>query len=394
MSDNVVYIVGGKRTPVGAFQGAFSSLTAPQLGAAAIHAALEAAGVKPENVDEVLMGNVLSAGIGQAPARQASKGAGIPDSVPCTTVNKVCGSGMKTIMMAAQAIKCGDADIVVAGGMESMTNTPYALPTARSGMRMGNQAAVDLMINDGLWDPYDNVHMGSCGDLCASEKGFNREELDAFSVESYRRAVEAQKSGRFQDEITMVSVPQRKGDPIVVSEDEEPGRGRPDKLPELRPAFSKDGATTAGNASSINDGAAALILASAAAVEKHGLKPIGKVTAYSQHAQEPKWFTTAPAQAVQKLLDQTGLTVADIDLFEINEAFAVVALTTAKDVGIPAEKLNVNGGAVSIGHPIGMTGTRLVLTALMELRRTGGKRAIASPCIGGGEATAVLVEAL
>jgi len=394
MSDNVVYIVGGKRTPVGAFQGAFSSLTAPQLGAAAIHAALEAAGVHPDNVDEVLMGNVLSAGIGQAPARQASKGAGIPDSVPCTTVNKVCGSGMKTIMMAAQAIKCGDADIVVAGGMESMTNTPYALPTARTGMRMGNQAAVDLMINDGLWDPYDNVHMGSCGDLCASEKGFSREELDAFSVESYRRAVEAQKSGRFQDEITMVSVPQRKGDPVVVSEDEEPGRGRPDKLPELRPAFSKDGATTAGNASSINDGAAALILASAAAVEKYGLTPIGKVVAYAQHAQEPKWFTTAPAQAVQKLLDKTGLTVADVDLFEINEAFAVVAMTTAKDVGIPAEKLNVNGGAVSIGHPIGMTGTRLVLTALMELRRTGGKRAIASPCIGGGEATAVLIEAL
>lgn len=394
MSDNVVYVISGKRTPVGAFQGAFSSLTAPQLGAAAIHAALEAAGVAPENVDEVLMGNVLSAGIGQAPARQASKGAGIPDSVPCTTVNKVCGSGMKTIMMAAQAIKCGDADIVVAGGMESMTNTPYALPTARGGMRMGNQTAVDLMINDGLWDPYDNVHMGSCGDLCASEKGFSREELDAFSVESYRRAVEAQKSGRFQDEITMVSVPQRKGDPVVVSEDEEPGRGRPDKLPELRPAFSKDGATTAGNASSINDGAAAMVLASAAAVEKYGLKPIGKITAYSQHAQEPKWFTTAPAQAVLKLLEKTGLSVGDIDLFEVNEAFAVVAMTTAKDVGIPADKLNVNGGAVSIGHPIGMTGTRLVLTALMELRRTGGKRAIASPCIGGGEATAVLVEAL
>lgn len=392
MSDNAVYIISGKRTPIAAFQGAFSSLTAPQLGSAAIHAALEAAGVHPEHVDEVLMGNVLSAGIGQAPARQASKGAGIPDGVPCTTVNKVCGSGMKTLMMAAQAIKCGDAEIVVAGGMESMTNTPYALPTARAGMRMGNQAAVDLMIADGLWDPYDNMHMGSCGDLCASEKGFSREELDAFSAESYRRAVAAQQAGKFQDEITAVSVPQRKGDPVIVTEDEEPGRGRPDKLGELRPAFNKDGVTTAGNASSINDGAAAMVLASAAAVEKYGLKPIGKITAYAQHAQEPKWFTTAPAQAVQKLLDKTGLTVDDVDLFEINEAFAVVAMTTAKDVGIPHEKLNVNGGAVSIGHPIGMTGTRLVLTALMELHRTGGKRAIASPCIGGGEATAILVE--
>ena len=394
MSDNAVYIVGGKRTPIGAFQGALGSLTALQLGAAAIHAALESAGVHPDQVDEVLMGNVLSAGIGQAPARQASKGAGIPDSTPCTTINKVCGSGMKTIMMAAQAIKCGDADIVVAGGMESMTNSPYALPTARGGMRMGNQTAVDLMIHDGLWDPYDNVHMGSCGDLCASEKGFSREELDTFSAESYRRAVAAQEAGRFQDEITVVSVPQRKGDPVMVSADEEPGRGRPEKLPELRAAFSKDGVTTAGNASSINDGGAAMILASAAAVEKHGLKPIGKIVGYSQHAQEPKWFTTAPAQAVLKLLEKSGLTVEDVDLFEINEAFAVVALTTAKDVGIPFDKLNVNGGAVSIGHPIGMTGTRLVLTALMELRRRGGKLAIASPCIGGGEATAVLVEAL
>jgi len=394
MSDTVVYVISGKRTPIAAFQGAFASLTAPQLGSIAIHAALESAGVHPENVDEVLMGNVLSAGIGQAPARQASKAAGIPDSVPCTTINKVCGSGMKAIMMAAQAIKCGDAHIVVAGGMESMTNTPYALPTARAGMRMGNQNVVDLMLHDGLWDPYDNVSMGTCGDLCASEKGFSREELDNFSAESYRRALAAQAGGKFQDEITAVSVPQRKGDPIVFTEDEEPGRGRPEKLGELRPAFNKDGVTTAGNASSINDGAAAMVLASAEAVEKYGLKPIGKITAYTQHAQEPKWFTTAPAQAVKKLLDKTGLTVADIDLFEINEAFAVVAMTTAKDVGIPMEKLNVNGGAVSIGHPIGATGTRLVLTALHELIRTGGKRAIASPCIGGGEATAVLVETI
>lgn len=387
-----VFIVSGKRTPFAAFQGAFASLTAPQLGSIAIRAALESAGLTPEHVDEVLMGNVLSAGIGQAPARQASRAAGIPDSVPCTTVNKVCGSGMKTIMMGAQAIKCGDAEIVVAGGMESMTNAPYALPTARGGMRMGNQTAVDLMIHDGLWDPYDNMHMGSCGDLCAIEKQFSREQLDDFSAESYRRALAAQKEGRFQAEITAVSVPQRKGDPVIVVDDEEPGRGRPEKLAELRPAFAKDGLTTAGNASSINDGAAAVVLASAEAVTRHGLTPIARVVTYTQHAQEPKWFTTAPTEAIKKLLAKSGLSVADIDLFEVNEAFAVVAMTTGKDVGIPADKLNPNGGAVSLGHPIGATGTRLVLTAMHELVRSGGKRAIASPCIGGGEATAILIE--
>ncbi len=389
-----VYVVSGRRTPIACFQGAFASLTAPQLGAVAIRAALESAGIGPELVDEVLMGNVLSAGIGQAPARQASKGAGIPDSVPCTTVNKVCGSGMKTVMMAAQAIRCGDAGIVVAGGMESMTNCPYSLPTARAGMRMGNQTAIDLMINDGLWDPYDNVHMGNCGDKCASEKGFTREELDSFSAESYRRALAAQASGALTAEIVPVEVPQRKGDPVTVDTDEEPGRGRPDKLGELRPAFAKDGVTTAGNASSINDGGAAMVLASAEAVERHGLKPIGKIVAYAQHAQEPSWFTTAPATAVSKLLSAQGLTVGDIDLFEINEAFAVVAMYTGRELGIPLDRLNVNGGAVSIGHPIGMTGTRLCLTALHELRRRGAKRAVASPCIGGGEATAVLIEAV
>ncbi len=391
---NEVFIIAGKRTPIGSFQGALSSLTAPQLGAHAIKAALDAAGVKPEQVDEVLMGNVLSAAIGQAPARQASKGAGIPNSTPCTTVNKVCGSGMKTIMMAAQAIKCGDAHIIVAGGMESMTNTPYALPTARAGMRMGNQTAVDLMINDGLWDPYNNTHMGSCGDACATTHNFSREELDAFSAESYKRSQAAVSNGTFKDEISSLEIPQRKGDPITVSDDEEPGRGRIDKLPELRPAFSKDGVTTAGNASSINDGAAAMVLASAEAVEKYGLKPIGKIVAYGQFAQEPEWFTTAPATAIKNLLDANNLTVNDVDLFEVNEAFAVVAMYAARELGIPADKLNVNGGAVSIGHPIGMTGTRLVLTSLLELKRRGGKYAISSPCIGGGEATVVLVEAL
>ena len=392
MSDNVVYIISGKRTPIGSFQGALASLTAPQLGAHAIQAALSAGNVSPEAVDEVLMGNVLSAALGQAPARQASKAAGIPNGTPCTTVNKVCGSGMKTLMMGAQAIKCGDANIVVAGGMESMTNSPYALPQARAGYRMGNGQIIDTMIHDGLWDPYNDMHMGNCGDICAREENFSREELDEFSAESYRRSQAAIANGKFSEEVAPISIPQRKGDPIVVENDEEPGRGRIDKLPELRGAFSKDGVTTAGNASSINDGGAAMILASQDAVDRYGLQPIGKIVAYRQHAQDPEWFTTAPAAAVSQLLANVGLSVGDIDLFEINEAFAVVAMHTAREVGIPHDKLNVNGGAVSIGHPIGMTGTRLVLTALMELRRRGGGRAIASPCIGGGEATAILFE--
>lgn len=391
---NDVVILSGVRTPIAAFQGSFSSLSAPQLGSIAIKAALEKASVSPDDVDEVLMGNVLSAALGQAPARQASKGAGVPDSVPCTTVNKVCGSGMKTVMMAAQAIKCGDAEVVVAGGMESMTNAPYAMPAARAGFRMGNGQVVDLMINDGLWDPYNNTHMGNCGDLCAKENSFSREATDAFAAESYNRALAAQAAGKFAEEIVPVSIAQRKGDPVVVSEDEEPKRGNVGKLPELRPAFDKEGVTTAGNASSINDGAAAMVLCSAEFAESKGLKPIGRVVDYVQHAQEPQWFTTAPAAAIKKLLDKNGLTVADIDLFEVNEAFSVVAMHAAKECDIPTEKLNVNGGAVSLGHPIGMTGTRLVLSALHELRRRGGKRAIATPCIGGGEATAVLVEAL
>jgi len=391
--DNVV-ILSGVRTPIGAFQGALGSLTAPQLGATAIQGALDAAGVDAGQVDEVLMGNVLSAAIGQAPARQAALGAGLPQSVPCTTINKVCGSGMKAVMMAAQAIALGDAQVVVAGGMESMTNAPYALPQARAGYRMGNGTMIDLMINDGLWDPYKNVHMGTCGDACATEYSFSREDLDAYSAESYRRALAAQAGGQFKDEIVPVSVPQRKGDPVVVDTDEEPGRGNPAKLPELRPAFSKEGVTTAGNASSINDGAAAMVLASESWAQANGKKAIGRVVGYAQHAQAPEWFTTAPAAAIKKLLDKHGLTVADVDLFEVNEAFAVVAMYAAREVGIPHEKLNVNGGAVSIGHPIGMTGARLVLTALHELRRRGGRYAIATPCIGGGEATAVLIEAL
>ena len=385
-------ILAGARTPIGAFSGALSTFTAPQLGAIAIKEALSRAGVAADEVDEVLMGCVLTGGIGQAPARQASLGAGIPNSVPCTTVNKVCGSGMKTAMMAAQAIKAGDANIVVAGGMESMTNAPYALDKARSGYRMGNGTILDLMIHDGLWDPYHNVHMGSVGDKTSREFNVTREQLDEYSAESYRRATEAQSNGKMADEIVAVSVPQRKGHPIMVSQDEEPGKGDPSKLPTLRPAFDKEGVTTAGNASSINDGGAALIVCSESEANRRGAKPLGRIIGYSQHAQEPEWFTTAPAFAIQKLLDKHGLKVGDIDLFEVNEAFAVVSMVVAEKVGISRDKLNVNGGAVALGHPIGMTGTRLLLTALYELKQRGGKYAVCSPCIGGGEATAVLLE--
>ncbi|HET6645290.1 MAG TPA: acetyl-CoA C-acetyltransferase [Fimbriimonadales bacterium] len=389
-----VFFLSGVRTPIGSFLGSLSSLTAPQLGANAIAASLERAGVAPDQVDEVLMGNVLSGGIGQAPARQASRFAGLPDSVPCTTVNKVCGSGMKTIMIGAQAIKCGDASVVVAGGMESMSNAPYALFKARSGYRMGNGELIDLMIHDGLWDPYDNIHMGNAGELCTRECGIPRDRQDEFAAESYKRALAAQEACRLSDEIVPIEIPQRKGDPVVVDKDEEPGRGNIAKLPELRPAFEKEGAVTAGNASSINDGGAAMVLASAEKAEALGAKPIARLLAYAQHAQEPKWFTTAPAYAIEKLLAKQGLRVGDIDLFEVNEAFSVVPLFVGDKVGIPSEKLNVNGGAVALGHPIGMSGTRLVLTLIHELRRRGGRYGIATPCIGGGEATAVLVEAL
>lgn len=389
---NDVVIVSGARTPIAAFQGAFADLTAPQLGAAAIREALKRANVDGGDLDELLMGNVLSGGVGQAPARQASLAASVPDSVPCTSINKVCGSGMKTAMIAAQAIRCGDAEIVLAGGMESMTNAPYALPKARGGYRMGNGVLLDLMIHDGLWDPYDNCHMGTCGDATARALGYTRETLDAFAAESVRRAREAQTSGRLAEEIVPVEVPQRKGDPKLVTEDEGPGRAMPEKLAGLRPAFGKDGVTTAGNASSINDGAAALVIMSAEEADRRGLKPLARLVAQAQHAHAPAEFPTAPAEAIKKLLKKANLSVGDIDLFEVNEAFAVVALGVAESVGVPDDRLNVNGGAVALGHPIGATGARLILTAAYELRRRGGRYAIASPCIGGGEATAVLLE--
>ncbi len=387
-----VVVLAGARTPIGAFMGALSSFSGPELGAVAIRSALERAKVSPNEVDEVIMGQVLTGAAGQAPARQAAIHGGLPVSVPAMTINKVCGSGMKAAMLAAQAIRLGDSAIVVAGGMESMTNAPYALPKARTGYRMGNGTLLDTMVHDGLWDPYGDCHMGTCGDVTAVELGVTREELDAYASESYRRAIEAQHSGRFRAEIVPVPIPQRKGDPVLFTDDEEPSKGDSAKLPTLRPAFGKDGVTTAGNASSINDGGCALVLTSADEAERRELEPLGRLVGAATHAQEPKWFTTAPAFAIQRLLERHGLTVEDVDLFEVNEAFAIVAMGVATKVGIPAEKLNVNGGAVALGHPIGMTGARLILTALHELRRRGGRYAVASPCIGGGEATAVLLE--
>jgi acetyl-CoA C-acetyltransferase len=387
-------ILSGARTPIGAFLGSLSSLTAPQLGSAAIAEAVKRSNVPADDIDEVIMGCVLTGGMGQAPARQAALGAGLPNSVPAMTINKVCGSAMKSIMLAAQAVRLGDSEIVVAGGMESMSNAPYVLEKARTGYRMGNAAMIDSMIHDGLWDPYKNCHMGNCGDATANEMGFTREQLDAFSAESYRRAIAAQEAGRFDEEIVPVAVPQRRGDPVIVTRDEEPLKGNPEKLGSLRPAFAKDGVTTAGNASSIDDGGAALIISNLEQAERRGLQPLGRIVGYSTHAQAPELFTTAPAFAIEKLLARYGLSVDDIDLFEVNEAFAVVAMAVMSKVQIPHEKVNVNGGAVALGHPIGMTGARLVLTSLLELRRRGGRYAIATPCIGGGEATAILVEAM
>jgi acetyl-CoA C-acetyltransferase len=387
-----VYIASIARTPIGSFLGALSTVTAPALGAAAIRAAVQRAGLKPEHVDEVLMGNVLSAGIGQAPARQAALAAGLPASVPCTTVSKVCGSGMMALVQGARSIALGDAQVVVAGGMESMSNAPYYLERARTGLRMGHGKLIDGMIHDGLWDPYNDFHMGSAGELCAKRYELDRKKQDAFAAESYRRALEAQRQGWFADEIVNVEVAQRKGPALSVSADEEPGRGNIDKLPELRPAFDKDGTITAGNASSVNDGAAALVLASAAAVEKLALKPLGRVHAYGGHAQEPAWFTTAPVGASQQALARAGLAAPDIDLWEINEAFACVTMACGQLLGVSQERINVHGGAVALGHPIGASGARVVVTLLSALRRRNLRRGLASLCIGGGEALALIVE--
>lgn len=391
MSAREVFIVGSARTPIGAFQGALSTVSAPELGAVAIRSALERAGVSPELVDETYMGNVLTAGIGQAPARQAAKKAGVLDKTPATTVGKVCGSGMMSIILGAKSILLADAEIVIAGGMESMSQAPYLLPKARGGYRLGNGTVVDSMVHDGLWDPYGDKHMGNCGETCAKEYGYTREAQDEFAVESYKRAQAAVAEGKLATEIAPVTIKGRKGD-TVVSEDEEPGRARFDKMLTLRSAFEKDGTITAANASKLDDGAAALILASGEAVKKHGLTPIAKLVGYGGHAQEPEWFTTAPVGAVENVLKKTGLSVDDIDLFEVNEAFAVVSMACIEKAAVPHEKMNVWGGAISLGHPIGCSGARIVVTLLHALQDRDEKRGLATLCIGGGEALAVVVE--
>lgn len=392
MSLPPVFIVSATRTPIGAYLGSLSSLKASELGSIAIKAALERAKVSPDQVGEVLMGNVLSAGMGQAPARQAMRFAGLPDEVPATTISKVCGSGMAAIIAGVKSIALGDADLVVAGGMESMSNVPYYLDKGRQGYRMGNGTLIDGMIHDGLWDPYSNVHMGTCGDKCAAEYKVSREAQDEWAKESFRRALSAQKEGLFDAEIAPVAVPQKKGDPVMVKLDEGPAKGDPAKIGSLRPAFSKDGTITAANASSINDGASALVLASEAAVKKHGLSPLAKIVGYGSAAQAPEWFTTAPAKAMDSTLAKLGLKSDDIDLVEINEAFAVVAMVSAQLSKIDPAKVNVRGGAVALGHPIGASGARIVTTLLHTLKDLNKKRGLASICIGGGEALAMVIE--
>ncbi|MCC6215497.1 MAG: acetyl-CoA C-acyltransferase [Polyangiaceae bacterium] len=387
-----VFIASAARTPIGAYLGALSALPAPRLGAVAIREAIARAGIEPARVDEVYMGNVLSAGIGQAPARQAALYAGVPDAAPCTTVSKVCGSGLQAVVLAARQLALGDASVVVAGGMESMSNVPYYLRQARTGYRMGDGKLEDGMILDGLWDPYQDYHMGMAGELCAKEYSLGREAQDAFARESYRRALAAQTEGAFRAEIVAVEVPQRRGDPLRVEEDEEPKKGDPGKLDKLKPAFQKDGTITAANASSIDDGAAALVLATERAVGELGLQPLARVVGWGGAAQAPEWFTTAPAKAIERTLAKVGLGVADIDLWEINEAFSCVTLACTRLAGLDPERVNVRGGAVALGHPIGASGARILVTLLHAMRDRGARRGLATLCIGGGEAVAVVVE--
>jgi acetyl-CoA C-acetyltransferase len=391
MSDVSVVIVGSKRTAIGSFLGQFTGVPTTKLGSVAIRAALEQSGVAPADVSEVIMGCVLPANLGQAPARQASLGADLPASTGCTTINKVCGSGMKAIMLGNDLIKAGSATVVVAGGMESMTNAPHMVQ-ARTGIRYGDGQLVDHMAWDGLTNPYDGKSMGVFGEMCADKYHFTREEQDAFAIESVKRAQAAQQNGAFAGEIAPVTVSGRKGD-VQVDTDEQPGRSDIAKIPTLRPAFRKENGTiTAASSSSISDGAAALVLLSADDANKRGLKPLARIVAHATHSQEPEWFTTAPVGAIQKVLDKAGWKVDEVDLFEINEAFAVVAMTPMKELGIPHDKLNVNGGACALGHPIGASGARLVVTLLNALKTRGLKRGIAALCIGGGEATAIAVE--
>ena len=387
------FIISAKRTPIGAFLGSLSTFTAPQLGSIAIKAAIDAAGLPLDAVSEVIMGNVLTAGIGQAPARQAALGAGLPDSVPCMTINKVCGSGLKAVMLADQAIRCGDAEIVIAGGQESMTNAPYLLPKGRTGYRYGNGQVIDSMQYDGLTDAYQFQPMGDFAEICASDCNITRSMQDEYAIMSYQRAIEAQKSGAFTNEIAPVLIQDKKGT-ISIDSDEEPGKVRFDKIPDLKPVFKKDGTITAANASSIDDGAAAIVLASQSAIQKHGLHPIARIVAQVSFAHKPQDFNTAPIEAIKKVLEKAHLTIEQIDLFEVNEAFAVTALSAKNQFDIPLEKMNINGGAIALGHPIGASGARVFTTLLHALKNNNKKYGLATLCIGGGEASAVIVEAL
>ena len=387
-----VVVLSAVRTPIGSFQGEFKNLPANALGAIALKGAIERAELDPAALEQVYMGCVLTAGVGQAPARQATLAAGCPVSTGAITVGKVCGSGMRAVMTAANDLRCGDFEMVAAGGMESMTNVPYLATGVRDGLRLGHAKLLDSMIRDGLWDPYSDVHMGNCAEICADHYQFTREAQDAFAQESYRRAREATESGRFADEIVAVEVPQRKGDPLSIDRDEEPFRVDLDRMPSLRPAFKKDGTVTAANASKINDGAAALVLTTAEHAEQLGVRPLARLVAQASVAQEPDWFTTAPVKATRKVLERARLSAGDIDLWEVNEAFAAVAMAFVEELDLPADRVNVRGGAVALGHPIGASGARILVTLLHAMAERNVHRGCAAICIGGGEATAMIDE--
>ncbi|MGA1384578.1 MAG: thiolase family protein [Steroidobacteraceae bacterium] len=390
MSESIV-LLSARRTPIGAFQGVFAQATAPTLGAAALAGAVQSSGLTAADIQEVIMGCVLPAGVGQAPARQAAIGAGIPKSVPSTTINKMCGSGMKAVMMAIDQLRAGEAQVVAAGGLESMTNAPYLLPKARSGYRMGHGELLDHMFTDGLQSPWDGQMMGAFAENTAGRYGFTRAEQDAFAATSVTRALAAIENGSFLAEITPVTVKTRKGE-TVIERDETPFTCDLSKIPQLKPAFRKDGTVTAASSSSISDGAAAVVLATESFATSRGLKPLARIVAQASHAQEPEWFTTAPVGAIQKVLERAGWKASDVDLYEVNEAFAAVAMAAAKDIGIPSDKLNVHGGACALGHPVGATGARIIATLAHALVRYNGRRGIAALCIGGGEATAIAIE--
>lgn len=387
-----VYIVSPVRTPMGSFGGSLSSFTAVQLGSLVIKSTLERAGVDAKEVNEVLMGNVVSAGLGQAPARQAAIGAGIGYNVPCTTINKVCASGMKSVMLGAQTIMLGMNDMVVAGGMESMSNIPYYVPKARFGYKFGNGELVDGLMQDGLWESYHHFPMGNCADNTAKEMGISREEQDEYAIMSYKRAAQASDSGKFKDEIIPVAIPQRKGDPIMFDTDEEYKNVNFDKIPGLRPVFSAEGTVTAANASTINDGASAMILVSKEKMQELGLTPIAKIRGFADAAQEPIWFTTAPSEAIPKAIKQAGIAASEVDFYEINEAFSVVAIANNRKLRLSTDKVNVNGGAVALGHPLGMSGARIITTLTSVLQQNQGRIGVAGICNGGGGASAIVLE--